>query len=195
MQLKFSLSLAQATRNASAPPAFADARRSTGPGRVELALHTRAASPPTETRDDTRGTCQDWPGCRPEGRDRLSSWLFDHPVDGTAALIHPAAIDCQFSCQRGKSREPGGSPLLEEVRRVLHAIGMERPTQTPRNLFARRALIATTGGAAFAARPRKYLLTTNGPSNDVSVVDAALLDAVKSTRVGRLPWGVVVSPK
>ena len=42
---------------------------------------------------------------------------------------------------------------------------------------------------------QKYLLTTNGLSNDISVIDVASLDVVKSIQVGRLPWGVVVSPK
>jgi YVTN family beta-propeller protein len=42
---------------------------------------------------------------------------------------------------------------------------------------------------------QKYLLTTNGLSNDISVIDVAGSDVVKSIPVGRLPWGVVVSPK
>ena len=42
---------------------------------------------------------------------------------------------------------------------------------------------------------QKYLLTTNGLSNDISVIDVAGLNVVKSIPVGRLPWGVVVSPK
>ena len=42
---------------------------------------------------------------------------------------------------------------------------------------------------------QKFLLTTNGLSNDVSVIDVAGLDVVKSIPVGRLPWGVVVSPQ
>jgi YVTN family beta-propeller protein len=40
----------------------------------------------------------------------------------------------------------------------------------------------------------KYLLTTNGASNDVSVIDVASQKAIKSIKVGRYPWGVVVSP-
>jgi YVTN family beta-propeller protein len=41
---------------------------------------------------------------------------------------------------------------------------------------------------------QKYLLTTNGASNDVSFIDVASLKVVKSVRVGRYPWGVVVAP-
>ena len=41
----------------------------------------------------------------------------------------------------------------------------------------------------------KSLLTTNGLSNDVSIIDVASLSVVKSIPVGRLPWGVIVAPK
>jgi PQQ-dependent catabolism-associated beta-propeller protein len=40
---------------------------------------------------------------------------------------------------------------------------------------------------------QKYLLTTNGVSNDVSIIDVAGLKAIKTIQVGELPWGVVVS--
>jgi YVTN family beta-propeller protein len=39
----------------------------------------------------------------------------------------------------------------------------------------------------------KYLLTTNGLSNDISVIDVADLKVIKSIQVGRLPWGVAVA--
>lgn len=38
------------------------------------------------------------------------------------------------------------------------------------------------------------LYTTNGVSGDVTVIDVARLEPVKSIRVGRYPWGVVVKP-
>jgi YVTN family beta-propeller protein len=41
----------------------------------------------------------------------------------------------------------------------------------------------------------KYLLTTNGLSNDVSVIDVASLNVLKSIPVGRLPWGITVAPQ
>ena len=40
----------------------------------------------------------------------------------------------------------------------------------------------------------KELLTTNGLSNDISVIDIADLKVVRSIPVGREPWGVVVAP-
>jgi PQQ-dependent catabolism-associated beta-propeller protein len=41
----------------------------------------------------------------------------------------------------------------------------------------------------------KYLLTTNGVSNDVSIIDVASLKVIKTIQVGELPWGVVVSQR
>jgi PQQ-dependent catabolism-associated beta-propeller protein len=39
----------------------------------------------------------------------------------------------------------------------------------------------------------KYLLTTNGVSNDVSVIDVTSLKVIKTIQVGELPWGVAIS--
>ena len=38
------------------------------------------------------------------------------------------------------------------------------------------------------------LFTTNGRSNDISVIDVEDLKVIKSITVGRFPWGVVVGP-
>jgi YVTN family beta-propeller protein len=38
------------------------------------------------------------------------------------------------------------------------------------------------------------LFTTNGVSGDVTVVDVPSLEAIKSIKVGRYPWGVAVLP-
>ncbi|WP_368793504.1 hypothetical protein [Cronobacter muytjensii] len=38
------------------------------------------------------------------------------------------------------------------------------------------------------------MFTTNGNSNDVSVIDVAAEEVVKSVPVGQQPWGVVVAP-
>ena len=40
----------------------------------------------------------------------------------------------------------------------------------------------------------KRLYTTNGISNDVSMIDVDSLRVRKSVAVGRMPWGVVVAP-
>ena len=39
----------------------------------------------------------------------------------------------------------------------------------------------------------KKLFTANGPSNDVSVVDAATGTVEKRIKVGGLPWGLVIA--
>ena len=38
------------------------------------------------------------------------------------------------------------------------------------------------------------LFTTNGVSNDLSVIDFAGMRVVRSVPVGQAPWGVVVAP-
>jgi PQQ-dependent catabolism-associated beta-propeller protein len=40
---------------------------------------------------------------------------------------------------------------------------------------------------------QKYLLTTNGVSNDVSIIDVANLRIIKTIQVGELPWGIAIS--
>jgi YVTN family beta-propeller protein len=44
------------------------------------------------------------------------------------------------------------------------------------------------------SRDGALLYTTNGISNDLSVIDVAALKVTKSVPVGGLPWGVVVAP-
>ena len=51
--------------------------------------------------------------------------------------------------------------------------------------------IAVVNGVTHAVE--KYLLTTNGVSNDVSVIDVASLKVIKSIQVGELPWGIAIS--
>jgi YVTN family beta-propeller protein len=40
----------------------------------------------------------------------------------------------------------------------------------------------------------KYLITTNGNSNDVTIIDVENREPIKSVQVGQQPWGVVVAP-
>ena len=40
----------------------------------------------------------------------------------------------------------------------------------------------------------KYLLTTNGVSNDVSVIDVESGKIVQRIAVGKLPWGIAIGP-
>jgi YVTN family beta-propeller protein len=39
------------------------------------------------------------------------------------------------------------------------------------------------------------LFTTNGNSNDVSVIDVPTLKVIKSMPVGNAPWGIGISEK
>ena len=40
----------------------------------------------------------------------------------------------------------------------------------------------------------RFIISTNGNSNDVSVIDVAAEEVIKSVPVGQQPWGVVVAP-
>jgi YVTN family beta-propeller protein len=40
----------------------------------------------------------------------------------------------------------------------------------------------------------RLLVTTNGVTNDVSVIDVASRTVLRSIPVGRFPWGVAVRP-
>ncbi len=39
----------------------------------------------------------------------------------------------------------------------------------------------------------KFLLVTNGVSNDVSIIDVAALKVIKTIQVGELPWGITIA--
>jgi YVTN family beta-propeller protein len=39
------------------------------------------------------------------------------------------------------------------------------------------------------------LISTNGVSNDISIIDVASLKVIKSVQVGSFPWGVAISPE
>jgi len=39
----------------------------------------------------------------------------------------------------------------------------------------------------------KYLMVTNGVSNDVSVIDVAAQKVIKTIQVGELPWGITIA--
>ncbi|HVR00531.1 MAG TPA: hypothetical protein VMT47_00235 [Polyangia bacterium] len=44
------------------------------------------------------------------------------------------------------------------------------------------------------SRDGARLFTANGPSNDVSIIDAASGKVTARVKVGGLPWGVAVAP-
>jgi YVTN family beta-propeller protein len=41
----------------------------------------------------------------------------------------------------------------------------------------------------------KYLLTTNGVSNDVSIIDVPALKVINTIQVGQQPWGITMSDR
>lgn len=51
-----------------------------------------------------------------------------------------------------------------------------------------------TSGRWHSHPGRRAVAATNGVSSDVSVIDVDSLKVIKSVKVGRYPWGVVVTP-
>ena len=96
---------------------------------------------------------------------------------GAGAAGRAAAVARRRDGVRGAGAgQPGGR------RRHGHLRGREVP------LVGRRVWhldLTPDGGTLF---------TTNGLTNDVSVIDVASLEVVKSTPVGRMPWGVAIRP-
>jgi YVTN family beta-propeller protein len=92
--------------------------------------------------------------------------------------------------------------LLESERicpwtRTHQAIG--RSSGSASSLLSRSSadFIMNTAESSFQAQAftpdEKYLLATNGLSNDVSVIDVASQKVVKTIQVGEQPWGVVIA--
>ena len=56
-----------------------------------------------------------------------------------------------------------------------------------------RTLLVPEKHMAFSPDNR-LLFTTNGVSGDVTVIDVESLEAVKTIKVGRFPWGAAARP-
>ena len=51
-----------------------------------------------------------------------------------------------------------------------------------------------TCGSTLALTPdERYLMTTNGISNDLSIIDVATLKVINTIQVGQQPWGIAIS--
>jgi YVTN family beta-propeller protein len=42
---------------------------------------------------------------------------------------------------------------------------------------------------------KRHLISANGPSNDISIIDVEKFKVISSIPVGKNPWGVVVIPE
>jgi PQQ-dependent catabolism-associated beta-propeller protein len=116
-------------------------------------------------------------------RDGSEVWVSSE-VGGTVSIIDPAKhtvtkkITFDIPGLRKEAIQPVGIRLTNDGKTGFVALG-------PANR------VAVINGETHEVQ--KYLLTTNGVSNDVSVIDVASLKVIKSIQVGELPWGVAIS--
>ena len=116
-------------------------------------------------------------------RDGSELWVSSE-IGGTVSVIDPvkhavtAKITFEIPGLRKEAIQAVGISITRDGKTGFVALG-------PANR------IAVVNGVTHAVE--KYLLTTNGVSNDVSVIDVASLKVIKSIQVGELPWGVAIS--
>jgi coenzyme PQQ precursor peptide PqqA len=86
-----------------------------------------------------------------------------------------AAVDYHDSRKKGDTME-WRTPVFVEI-----CVGLEINGYLP-------AVMAFTPD-------EKYLLTTNGVSNDMSIIDAPALKVINTIQVGQQPWGITMSDR
>jgi YVTN family beta-propeller protein len=125
-------------------------------------------------------------------------------VGGTVSVIDPARrqvthrIGFEIQGLRREAIQPVGIRFAGDDATAFVALGPANRVAVidTHSYTVRQYLLVGQRVWQMAFTPdEKFLLTTNGLSNDISVVDVGALRVVKSIPVGRLPWGVVVSPQ
>jgi PQQ-dependent catabolism-associated beta-propeller protein len=123
-------------------------------------------------------------------------------IGGTVSVIDPMKHEVRtkiaFSVpgMRGEAIQPVGINITRDGKTGFVALG-------PANRIAvvdgttrhvQKYLLVGQRVWHMAFTPdEKYLLTTNGLSNDVSVIDVASLKVIDTIQVGELPWGITIS--
>ena len=124
-------------------------------------------------------------------------------IGGTVTVINPAdrkvKAKIKFEIQgiSADAIQPVGVKILKDRSKAFVALG-------PANRVAvvnaktyeveRYILVGQRVWQLGFTPDEKLLFTTNGTSNDVTVIDVDKLRATKSIKTGRYPWGVVVAP-
>jgi PQQ-dependent catabolism-associated beta-propeller protein len=136
-------------------------------------------------------------------RDGSEVWVSSE-IGGTVSVIDPVKhevtkkISFEVPGMRSEAIQPVGINITKDGRMAFVALG-------PANRVAvingathevQKYLLVGQRVWHMAFTPdEKYLLTTNGLSNDVSVIDVARLRAINTIQVGELPWGVAISQR
>ena len=142
-----------------------------------------------EPRDYSWGSATlipDLVGRAPDGSPEAEIWYGDHP-------------GCPARVQDGSGRTLDGLIACPECDALYRAADVPHGS---RATCARchTVLIAPRRNAGMAiialalSADGSRLFTTNGVSNDLSVVDVQAMRVTRSVPVGQAPWGVVVAP-
>jgi PQQ-dependent catabolism-associated beta-propeller protein len=135
----------------------------------------------------------------PDGR---QVWVSSE-IGGTVSVIDVGSkkivkkIGFQIPGLRSESIQPVGIRISSDGERAFVALGPAARVAAidTADYSVKKYILVGQRVWNLAFSPDETLLfTTNGVSNDMSIIDVDRLRAVKSVPVGRLPWGVVVAP-
>jgi PQQ-dependent catabolism-associated beta-propeller protein len=136
-------------------------------------------------------------------RDGSELWVSSE-IGGTVSIIDPVKreitkrISFEIPGLRSEAIQPVGIRLTRDGKTGFVALGPANRVAVINGTTHKVEKYLLVGQRVWqlAFTPdEKYLLTTNGLSNDVSVIDVASLRVIKTIQVGELPWGVAVSEK
>jgi PQQ-dependent catabolism-associated beta-propeller protein len=125
-------------------------------------------------------------------------------VGGTVSVIDPATrqiikkIGFQIPGITKEAIQPVGVRLTKGGKRAFVALGPANRVAVinAETMEVGKYLLVGQRVWQLAFTPdEKLLISTNGVSNDVSIIDVVAEKVLKSVKVGGYPWGVVVGPK
>ena len=123
-------------------------------------------------------------------------------IGGTVSVIDPATrkiikkITFAVPGVAEEALQPVGVRLTNDGAKAFVALGPSNRVAVvnAKTLVVEKYLLVGQRVWQLGFTPdQKYLFSTNGVSNDVSVIDVASEKVIKSIPTGRFPWGVVVA--
>ena len=134
-------------------------------------------------------------------RDGSELWVSSE-IGGTVSVIDPAKhavtgkINFNIPGLRSEAIQPVGISMTKDGKTAFIALGPANRVAVVDGASAHGHKYLLVGQRVWhmAFTPEeKYLLTTNGVSNDVSVIDVAAQKVIKTIQVGELPWGITIA--
>jgi PQQ-dependent catabolism-associated beta-propeller protein len=125
-------------------------------------------------------------------------------VGGTVSVIDPASrkvikkIGFSIPGITKEAIQPVGVRLTKDGRRAFVALGPANRVAVinAETMEVEKYLLVGQRVWQLAMTPdERLLISTNGVSSDISIIDVDAAKVLKSVKVGGYPWGVVVGPK